>query len=102
MDTGSEQSRRARRGPPVPRSGAAAATLRLVHQELLDGVRRERTREQEPLAEIALLALELLELCRLLDALAERLEPEIPAEQDEHADERRRLGRMRDPGDERA
>ena len=61
----------------------------------------ERLREQEPLSLVAALALKLLELAGILDALGERLDVERLAELDERMDDRRGFLGGHDLGDER-
>ena len=62
----------------------------------------ERAGEEEALAEVALFALEGLELGLVLDSFAERLEAERLAELDERVDERAGFLRGGDAGDEGA
>jgi hypothetical protein len=71
-------------------------------EEPLEGLGLERPGEQEALTLVALLPLEALELCLVLDAFAERLEVERLAELDEGVDEGRGLLGGGDAGDEGA
>jgi hypothetical protein len=78
----------------VSRAGTGHAVGRLpVRDELLDRAGLERPGEQEPLAEVAPLALEVLQLPALLDPLGQGLDPEGPPQLDQRVDERRRLDR---------
>ena len=76
--------------------------VRELGEEVLHRVGRERAGEHEALAAVALFLLQLTELVLLLDALGERLQPELLAELHERADERARLGRVADRAHERA
>src|SRR5205823_13936829 len=75
--------------------------VRERREELLDVVGRERSSEDEALAAVAVLVLQLPELLLLLDPLGERLEAELLAELHERVQQHLRLGRLRDRRDER-
>src|SRR5581483_1012931 len=104
VESGSRRRRRRIRkhgdGPCRGRRAAAAGRGRL--EERLDRLELEGAREEKALAAVALFALQVAELRRLLDAFADRFQAQGLAELDEGVDEGAGLAGGGDPGDEGA
>ncbi len=96
---------RSSRGCEAARAGCerslAAAGAGAPVEQVAELLGPHRVGEQEALAEVAVLALELLELGGQLDPLTEGLQAERLAELDEGSDERGGFAGVVDPADER-